>query len=141
MNDHLRTITIRGRVVVGFAILAIVIQFVLEHLGVGPNEFNGLPILDRTLGDRVFLITEWMALSCLLVWTASEFRVSQAVLFHEKGRSNLLIVVGVVGLVVLSAALFCCFQKPYSGEAVRISSGWQLGVGWFLVWWYWVFRR
>ena len=113
----------------------------LNAIGLAHYDFaRGLPP-DCSLGDRIFLISEWMFLACFVVSLASEFRVRQSGLFQESNIGVGPLIVGIVGSVILTVASILFFRLLYSGEAFHSLEGWLFGVGWLFVWWCLVFRR
>jgi hypothetical protein len=140
MTDRLHTITVRGRIALAACFFVVAVQMVLNSMGLAHYYFEMGPNFDRSIGDRVCNVLDWMILACLVVWGASEFRVRQSILFRETSSRVLPLLAGVLGLLVLLIASIRLVRIPLSGEAFG-NSGWSFGVGWLLVWWYLVFRR
>ena len=141
MSARLQVISFRGRVALVFCFLVIILQFVLNRIGLAHYYYEMGPNHDRSIGDRVCLVFDWMLLACLFVWASSEFRIRQAVLFPEGGGSALPLLTGCVGLLLLIGATAHLVRIPLSGVAFGFMDGWVFGIGWLLLWWGLVFRR
>lgn len=141
MNARLGTVSFRGRVALAFCFLAVILQALLNYAGLAHYYFELGPNYDRSSGDRVCLILDWMLMACLLVWAASEFRVRQAVLFQDSSGHRWPLLVSAVGLLLLVGATVQLVQIPLSGAAFGFLDCWLFGLGWVLFWWGLVFRR
>jgi len=144
MGNRSHTIEVRGRVAVVFCFVAVAFPMVLNSLGVADYDSERLADdpyrpADRSLAERICLISEWMAPACLLAWAAAQFRVRNSVLFEEKGSRFLSLVFGAAGLALLTVNWLRWAARPRSGEHFGALQGWQFGVGWLLLWWSYVF--
>lgn len=133
-------IKFRGRVALAFCFLAVIVQMILNGMGVA-HYYDSEPNFDREIGDRICRILDWTLLASMFVWGASAVRVEQAVLFDEDAGQLLPLVSGIAGLLMLFVATTRLVRIPISGEEFGFFMGWQFGVGWALVCWCFVFRK
>src|SRR5947208_2973730 len=140
MGNRSHTIAIRGWVALVFCFAALALPMVLRSLGLADYDSElsaddpGRPA-DRSLAERICVISEWMAPACLLAWAAAQLRVRNSVLFEEKGSRLMPLALGSTGLALLTVNWLRWAARPHSGEHFGALQGWEFGLGWLLLWW------
>ena len=142
MNSRTRKIEVRGWIAIGFAFFALFIPMALTYLGFTDyDRDNGDPLSPSDHGtlERICLVSEWMLPACIMVWSASQIRVQNPVLFEDETQRCL-----IVPLTMGAAGVFLFAGRwlqwgPYTGEHFAFFEGWQFGLAWFLLWWCLVF--
>ena len=129
-----------------FAFLALLLPMVLSALGAARYDSERSaddPYRPADLGraERVCLVSEWMVPACFLAWGAAQFRVRYPVLFdREKPRGRIVpLVLGFAGLALFAERWIR--WGPHTGLHFAALQGWEFGLGWFLLWWCFVFLR
>jgi hypothetical protein len=146
MNSRTDTIEFRGWVTLGFCFAALALPRVLTSVGIADfdserSEADPYRPADRSFGNRICLVAEWMWPACLLTWACAQFRVRQAVMFSKNMGYWTPLVVGVAGLVIQVVGWLQWNARSFSGHYFGAFDGWLFGLGWFLLSWSFVFWR
>jgi len=144
MSDRLHAIQIRGWIAIIFAFVALALPMVLNALGLAnyePERSESDPYrpADQSLGERICLVSEWMTPACVLAWAVAQFRVRNSSLFAEQTGRIVPLAFGMAGMALLITNWVRWAARPYSGEHFGFFQGWQFGLGWFLLWYSFIF--
>ncbi|MBE0544703.1 MAG: hypothetical protein IH623_25470 [Verrucomicrobia bacterium] len=144
MNQRSDQFEIRGWITLSCCFAAFMLQMILNALG--RADFNSTlsdpyAPADVSIANRVCLVSEWMAVACLLVWVSSQFRAKHAVLFSSKGSIWMPLIAGTSGLFILVMHWIWWTAQPFSAGRFGAFEGWLFGLGWFLLFWAFVFWR